>query len=151
MCGTNADGINTKMDSLLNLIQTETPQVLMIQETKLYRKNQMKLKNYEIFEKLRKAKEGGGIMIGITNEIQEIPVDVSPQDPEVEIIVVEVELKEMTIRFLTGYGPQEDEKEEKINNFYCSLEEEIIKCEERGCGLIIELDCNAKLGNEWQW
>ena len=87
-------------------------------------------------------------MIGITNEIQEIPVDVSPQDPEVEIIVVEVELKEMTIRFLTGYGPQEDEKEEKINNFYCSLEEEIIKCEEKGCGLIIELDCNAKLGKE---
>ena len=65
---------------------------------------------------------------------------------EVEIIVVEVQLKEMTIRFLTGYGPQEEDIDDKINNFYCTLDEAIVACEERECGLIMELDCNAKLG-----
>ena len=52
------------------------------------------------------------------------------------------------MRFLTGYGPQEDDNEDHINKFYCILEEEIVSCEERNCGLIIEMDCNAKLGKE---
>ena len=85
-------------------------------------------------------------MIGIKKELEATPVDVSPDETEIEIIVTELELKEMTIRFLTGYGPQEDDSADKINKFYCTLEEEIIKCEDRNCGLIIEMDCNAKLG-----
>ena len=146
VCGTNANGIKSKKESFLNLLHTDNPQVFMLQETKLSRKNQFPVKGYEIFEKVRKNKGGGGIMIGIKNEVQATPVDVSPQDPEIEILVVEVELKEVTIRFLTAYGPQEDDSEDKINKFYCTLEEEIIKCEERKCGLIVEMDCNAKLG-----
>ena len=85
-------------------------------------------------------------MIGIRKDLKETPVDVSPQDDEVEIIVVEIQLKETTIRFLTGYGPQEDDNDDKINKFYCTLEEQILACEEQNCGLIIEMDCNAKLG-----
>ena len=61
---------------------------------------------------------------------------------------MEVQLKETAIRFCTGYGPQEDDCDEKINKFYSTLEEAIISCEERNCGLIIELDCNAKLGKD---
>ena len=118
----------------------------MIQETKLSRKNQIRLDEYEVFEKVRKNKGGGGIMIGIRKDIKATPVEVSPQDPEVEILVVEVELENITIRFITAYGPQEDDHEGKINKFYCSLEEEIINCEERNCGLVLEMDCNAKLG-----
>ena len=87
-------------------------------------------------------------MIGFEKEIASSPVDVSPQDDELEILVIEIELKEITIRLLTGYGPQEDSNEDKINKFYCALEEEMVLCEQRNCGLIIEMDCNAKLGKE---
>ena len=119
----------------------------MLQETKLSRKNLLKLDDYEIFEHVRKNKKGGGIMIGVKKDIQATPVDVSPTDEEIEIIVVEIQFnKDVTVRFLTGYGPQEDECEEKINKFYCALEEEIVKCEDSNCGLVIEMDCNAKLG-----
>ena len=52
----------------------------------------------------------------------------------------------MKVRFLTGYGPQEGSSQELINKFYATLEEEIINCEQEGCGLVAELDCNAKLG-----
>ena len=54
----------------------------------------------------------------------------------------------MTIRFLTGYGPQEDAAEDTINKFYAAFEEELIRCEEDNCGFIAELDFNAKLGME---
>ena len=145
--GTNANGIMSKKESFRNLLNTDSPDVFMIQETKLAKKNQLQLEDYEILEQVRKKKKGGGgIMIGIKKDVQTIPVDASPQDDEVEILVMEVQLKDMTVRFLTGYGPQEDDEEDKINKFYCTLEEEIVACEERECGLIIELDCNAKLG-----
>ena len=148
VCGTNANGINSKKESLRNLLYTDKPHVFMIQETKLGRKKQFKLDDYEIFEKARKDKSGGGVMIGIKKDIEGTPVNVSPEDEDVEIVVVEIQLKAITIRFLTGYGPQEDDSGEKINKFYCALEEEMVLCEERDCGLIMELDCNANLGKD---
>ena len=73
----------------------------MIQETKLYRKNMIKFDEYEIFKRVRKKKKGGGgIMIGIKKEVQTTPpVDVSPEDEEVEILVVETQMQEMTVCF----------------------------------------------------
>ena len=133
---------------MINLLHAENPHVMMIQETKVSRRNQIKVDDYDIFECVRSNKTGGGLMIGINKDIQTVPVDVSPHDDEVEILVVELELKEITLRFLTGYGPQEDDTEDKIIRFYSILEEAIISCEERNCGLIIEMDCNAKLGKE---
>ena len=148
VCGTNANGIKSKKESLRNLLDNEQPQVFMIQETKVKHKNQIKADGYEIFEKVRKSKGGGGLMIGVSKDIQATPVDVSPQDSEIEILVTEMNLESMKIRFLTAYGPQEDDNEDRINQFYVSLEEEIVKCEQEGCGLIIEMDANAKLGRE---
>jgi hypothetical protein len=63
-------------------------------------------------------------------------------------LVVEVTINSMKTRFLTGYGPQEDSSEDIINKFYAGLEEEIILYEQENCGLVAELDCNAKLGKE---
>ena len=61
--------------------------------------------------------------------------------------VTDCALSSMQLRVMTAYGPQEDDKPDNINNFYQKLEEEIIKCEEDECGLVIELDANAKIGN----
>ena len=61
---------------------------------------------------------------------------------------MEVVFKSVTVRFLTAYGPQEDASDDIINKFYSALEEEILCCELENCGLIAELDCNAKLGKE---
>ena len=57
-------------------------------------------------------------MKGIKKDIDATPVDVSPQDDELEILVVELELKDLSIRFLTAYGPQEDGNEDKINKLW---------------------------------
>ena len=146
--GTNANGLQSKKNSFSNLLANYQPQVAMVQETKMKRQGQIAIQGYELLEKLRQDKDGGGLMIGFRTDIEGVPVVVSNLDNDVEILVVEVALKFMTIRFLTGYGPQEDTSEDVLNNFYASLEEEIIHCEQENCGMVAELDCNAKLGQE---
>ena len=118
----------------------------MVQETKMRKVNQWTVDGYELFEKVRKGKDGGGIMLGIQKEFDVTPVIVSDHDDDVEILVVEVCVKSLTVRLLTAYGPQEDAREDIINKFYSNLEEEIVRCEQEGYALIAELDCNAKLG-----
>ena len=44
-------------------------------------------------------------MIGINKDIEATPVDVSPPDSVVEILVVELKLRNLVVRFLTAYGP----------------------------------------------
>ena len=145
--GTNAYGLNSKRDSFTNILQSEKPHVFMVQETKMKRLNQWTIDGYELYEKVRKIKGGGGIMIGMDKNFDITPVVVSDHDEDVEILVIEVAFKCITVRFLTAYGPQEDAPEDVINKFYLTLEEEIVRCEQENCALIAELDCNAKLGS----
>ena len=83
--GTNANGLNTKKDSLLNLLETDKPQIFIIQETKMKRANQWTVDGYKLFEKPRKGKGGGGLMIGVRKDIDVIPVVVSDHDDDVEM------------------------------------------------------------------
>ena len=112
------------------------------------RANQWTVDGYKLFEKPRKGKGGGGLMIGVRKEIDVTPVVVSDHDDDVEILVIEIIFKSLTVRFLTAYGPQEDAPEDLLNKFYSTLEEEIMQCEQENCALIAEMDCNAKLGCE---
>ena len=76
----------------------------MIQETKIKRKNQMKIDGYELFEEPRSGKGGGGLLIGIDNAIDTVPVLVTQGN---EILAIELDLKCMKLRVATAYGPQE--------------------------------------------
>ena len=49
---------------------------------------------------------------------------------------------------INGYGPQEDEEFNKITHFWQNIESEIIKCQDEGCYILLELDANAKVGKE---
>ena len=50
-------GVNgVKTEDILN---ADHPQVFMVQETKLKRKNQIRIEKYDLFEKVRKTKGGG--------------------------------------------------------------------------------------------
>ena len=49
--GTNAAGLSSKLNSLKDVLKVIKPKVFMIQETKLSKHNNLKIDNYEIFEK----------------------------------------------------------------------------------------------------
>ena len=78
--GTNANGLKSKKQSFMELLNVDKPQVFMVQETKLRKPNQCKIKGYESYERVRKEKGGGGIMIGVRNDIESTPVVVSTYD-----------------------------------------------------------------------
>ena len=49
---------------------------------------------------------------------------------------------------ITGCGPQENWEESRRVSFFIALEAEIVKAELAGTSVIIEMDANAKLGQE---
>ena len=67
---------------------------------------------------------------------------------ETEILVVEVNIEELRIRIINGYGPQETDSVDKICNFWVDLETEVVRARNDGCLVLIQMDANAKVGPE---
>ena len=65
-----------------------------------------------------------------------------------ELIVVEVQLDKKSARFVTGYGPQENLKEEQRRPFFAALDMEIGKAVLNGCSVFIKMESNSKLGKD---
>ena len=76
------------------------------------------------------------------------PVLIYEGTDDIEILVVQGKVGNINVRFINAYGPQEEDKIDRVIGFYEKLEEEVILAKECGCQLIIECDANAKLGCE---
>ena len=61
-------------------------------------------------------------------------------------ITVQIKVGERQVRIINAYGPQEDEKQQKILSFWAEIEKEVIKSKENNCLTIIQMDANAKVG-----
>ena len=143
--GTNCNGILGKKDSLLTNIQHFQPGVFFLQETKVGRKGQIKIDNYEIFEVVREnCPTGGSILTGIHKNLH--PVYISGGEDEIEILVVQAKIGNYNCRFINGYGPQEYQNIEDRIKFYARLEQEVINAKMFNNLICIEMDANAKLG-----
>ena len=111
--------------------------------SKLKRTGKLNIKGCQIFETVRKHKGGGGLAMGVGNSLNLDPVLVSQGDcDEVEILVVQIKVGNVPIRVITGYSPQE--MLPNSQDFYSRLDEEIESSIIAGCGIIIEMDFNAK-------
>ena len=141
--GANAAGLFNKIESLKRIINLFHPGVIFIQETKAARKNKLKLKDYEIFEHIRKDSGGGGILLALHRSLEPVIVSEGNED---EVITVEAKLGSQRVRFITAYGPQETSPEAAKSSFYQCLDLEIKKVKVVGVSICIEMDSNAKLG-----
>ena len=142
---TNGAGVkNSKVESLNAQVRRTKANIIMVQETHSTEKGKIKMdKEFVIFEAIRK-KKGGGTLMAINEDLK--PKLIEEYSDEFELIVVEANTTEKTIRVITGYGPQECWEEERRLPFFLALEIEIEKAELGGKSLIIEMDANAKLG-----
>ena len=146
--GTNANGLLGKQESLLNNINHFKPSIITIQETNLKKIGSIKLKGYQIFEKPRDGgRSGGGLFTAVDDDLS--PVLISDEnDNETEVITVQIKVGKYNIRIINGYGPQEDENNEKIYDFWQKVENEIIAAKENECLVMVQMDANAKIGKE---
>ena len=101
---------------------------------------------YEIFESIRKKKDGG-TLIGVHKALK--PMLIEEYNDTFELIVVEVNVSGKEIRVISGYGPQENWIEEEKMPFFIALEEEINKAEMHGKSIFLKMDANSKLGPEY--
>ena len=148
------DGILKKLESLENLIVSESPSVLFFQETKSGRPGRIKTpssKQYTWYElhrnkKAEKGEMGGGLAIGILNMLD--PSWISEGDYQAEALTVETWVEGFPIRLVCGYGAQEYDRKERKESFWEYLNNESQNAQKDGAGLIIQMDGNLWAGSE---
>ena len=149
LLGANINGISSKLHSFEHVIQTVDPSVFTIQETKVRRANGIKFdsaKKYKMFQLIRKESQGGGLLIGAKTELE--PVVISEGNDQVEIIVIEIKIKEQfRIRIINAYGPQECSILDKKEAFWAHLQTQVDNAVEAEAAVLIQMDANAILGD----
>ena len=100
------------------------------------------------FEHIRKHSGGGGLLTAVHKNLK--PVSVS-DETDVEILVVQGTVQNKAVRFINGYGPQDDSKtnDKEKNEFFNRLDEEIKSSKIAGAMICIQMDANSKLGSEY--
>ena len=146
LLGSNANGIKSKMESLLSNISTFKPTILTIQETKLSRRSLVKLKGYQIFETPRAGKIGGGLLTAIDENLDSVEI-MAHEDTLYDILTIQFKIRDLQVRVINAHGPQEDESAVDILQFWLKIEEEVEAAKDNNCLVIMQLDANAKVGN----
>ena len=145
--GNNAAGLKAKTDSLFHVIKTlNYPSCLTIQETKLPNRGKLAIEGYKIFEKPRSV-YGGGLLTAVDTNLEPFEIE-NTNDDDSEILVVQCQVGGQKIRVLNAYGPQEDDPTETRISFWTAVHQKIFEAKSEGCMLLLQMDANAKLGNE---
>ena len=142
--GINANGISSKLQSLQHILNSLNPGVVCLQETKLRKVGKLKCKNYITFELVRKDSAGGGLATIVDPSLD--PVYISEGDDTTEILVIQIHIKNMPIRIINAYGPQECDSSEKKSLFWARIQSEVDDAIENDIGVFFTMDGNAHLG-----
>ena len=114
----NSAGIKNKMLSFSKVLNDLQISVFCLQETHLTKEGQIKFENsgnYQIYEKLRSTKSGGGLAVGVLNDLN--PVWLGEGEDNVKAISIQISVKGLNVRIVNAYGPQEYDDQEKRNFF----------------------------------
>jgi hypothetical protein len=141
----NGAGCLSKVQSIVDNVTHIGVGIITLQETHFKVKGKMnsKLKDFQIFEAIRKRMKGG-TLIGAHKSLD--PVLIEEYSEDFELLVVEVKLGSKDVRIISGYGPQENWKLEDRMPFFRALEEEIVKAKLNNKVIFIQMDANSKLG-----
>ena len=115
-----------------------------MQETKLRKVGKLKCPNYITFELVRKSSAGGGLATIIKADLD--PVWIAEGDDITEILVVEIHIKNLPIRIINAYGPQESDSIERKTMFWARLHKEVNDAVEDDIGVIVQMDGNLHAG-----
>ena len=130
------------MESLLTATKAD---VALITETKLEKNQQINIKGYKWIARNRN-KNGGGVGILIRNTISQQAKEDNTADepPDLETKWITLETRPKNIAIGVFYGPQENEKIEKVTEIYKNLETQILQKQKKH-EIILGGDFNAKL------
>ena len=122
---------------------------MCIQETKLRKIGKIKFenaKNYVIFELTRKQSHGGGLATLVKPGLD--PVFISEGDDQVEVLVVQIRIKDLHVRVINAYGPQECDSQERKSLLWARLQTEVTDAAEANCAVFLQMDGNLHCGED---
>ena len=144
--GVNSGGLKSKLKTLKKVLLELKPSVFFIEETKYKESGKFKIENYEIFELVRKSREGGGLAIGCIKDLH--PTWVREGNDLVEALSVDIFLNKLKVRCCAAYGCQENESNERKAAFWEYLDEEVVLAKNSGGGFILHFDGNLWAGQD---
>ena len=126
-----------------------------MQETKLPQKQLFKsdTSEYVIFRLEREKSGGGGIALGVVQDLN--PILIRMGNDATEAISVKININKFEVSLIVGYGAQENDRQAKLHEMsqdeikmllWDFLDVEINESEAMEQGLIIQFDANAHLG-----
>ena len=83
--GNNIASFTGKKNSFMANIELLKPSVVMLQETKIYRKGQVRIENYDVYENLRNSGEGGGLLTLVHENLNSVQIPLSSNSKASEI------------------------------------------------------------------
>ena len=146
LVGNYCAGVKNKLDSLDNWIKTLNPGIMFFQETKLYRKGQIQIKNFLIFETNRVQNGGGGLITAVHGKFNPTLIQTEKDNPDV--LIVQCKISYHSVCLINGYRPQENDTMSEKMNFFTCFETAIVTGKLNGNLICAELDANSKIGME---
>ena len=95
-------------------------------------------------DKAAKGAKGGGIAIGVINQLE--PSLISEGNDDIEAINVEIWLEGFPTRLICGYGPQEGDPIDRKEKYWEYLNMETQNATKDGAGIILQMDGNLWAG-----
>ena len=144
----NIRGYKSKMDTLMEIINSEKPDVIGLVETMLAEKEKVEINGYFIVRNDRNA-EGGGTMFAIRNEYKHITIEVNRSEKDFREGSLWIVLgTNNQVRIVLLYNPQEMETtESELQSIYNRITEEIWESKNKNQKFILMGDFNNKVGN----
>ena len=151
----NIRGLKSKLESLKELVEAESPTLLCLAETHLKKADGLVLDGYEIFRNDREDKDGGSLLLAVKRELSSITIEVGKEKVNGETLWILINNKHRqwgtAIRVGLIYAPQESRtKLEVYKEMYKGIEEQVQHGEEKGQKIVIVGDFNCKIGKEIQ-
>ena len=144
---TNGAGVmKGKQNSLKCEVTNTKSNVVTVQEMHSTQKGKFHIPDFVSFEAIRK-KKCGGTLVAVHKNLK--PKLIEEYSEDFELLVVEIETDDKSIRIMSGYGPQENWDENERLPFFLALETEVEKAELAGKSIVIEMDANSKLGSKY--
>ena len=114
----NSANIKNKLLSLEKVVNDLSLSMFCLQESHARKSGSIKFKNstnFQIYEKIRSEKGGGGLVIGMLNCLN--PTWIRDGGDEVEAMTIKFSLEKIDIRVVNAYGPQEYDDSQKRQVF----------------------------------
>ena len=144
----NIDGYKSKKESVNEIAEKETPDIITLNDTNLKGKLKVKVPNYFSYNKNRE-KYKGGVAPVIANHLKHNTMKVTEGIEDDEYIVTRLDNTIPAVNVINIYGQQESRTSDSdIEKSWLRLLKVIEEIEERNEALLLIGDMNRQIGND---